>query len=211
MLYLTSQLALLNPLVDCRVLGNPSDWNNLPFNKSLFHSQPNCGLPIGNLTSQLFSNVYMNVFNQYVKRELHCHHYGRYVDDAYFVSADKEWLQCLIPQLKVFLQEQLGLQLHDGKIAIWDVRKGGEFLGAYLKPGRKYVRNTTLKRIRRKLPHVEKEKDPTRMMSTINSFLGVLGHYKSMKIQRSMFLNNSVFWRYGKFVKVERGVKYVLH
>ena len=88
--YLTYQLTTLDPIEECKMIGDPSDWHTLPHDKSLFYSQPNCGLPIGNLTSQLFSNVYMNTFDQYVKRVLRCRHYGRYVDDAYFVSCDRE-------------------------------------------------------------------------------------------------------------------------
>ena len=86
--YLTETLVMLNPLTDCKIVGNRSDWDDLPADKSLFHSPQGCGLPIGNLTSQLFSNVYMNVFDQFMKRNLKCCHYGRYVDDSYIVSAD---------------------------------------------------------------------------------------------------------------------------
>ncbi len=74
-----------------------------------------CGLPIGNLSSQLFSNVYMNVFDQYVKRKLKCHHYGRYVDDAYIVSDDREYLNNLISEITSFLEEELGLKVHPYK------------------------------------------------------------------------------------------------
>ena len=72
----------------------------MPNDKSLFHSPEDCGLPIGNLTSQLFSNVYLNVLDQFMKRELKCRHYGRYVDDFFVVSADKEWLLSLVPKIK---------------------------------------------------------------------------------------------------------------
>ena len=77
--YLTSEIILLDPTIGCRFVGPSSDWEGLPYEKSLFHSPKGCGLPIGNLTSQLFSNVYLNEFDQFVKRELHCNHYGRYV------------------------------------------------------------------------------------------------------------------------------------
>ena len=75
--WLTAEIILLNPLVGCRVVGSQSDWDGLPRNKSLFNSGPGCGLPIGNLTSQLFSNIYLNQLDQYMKRNLHCRHYGR--------------------------------------------------------------------------------------------------------------------------------------
>lgn len=59
--YLTKEIILLNPINDCRFIGPRSDWDNLPYEKSMFHTPDNCGLPIGNLTSQLYSNVYLNV------------------------------------------------------------------------------------------------------------------------------------------------------
>lgn len=61
--YLTSEIVMLDSLVGCSVKGEPSDWDNLPHDKSLFHTPQGCGLPIGNLTSQLFSNVYLNVLD----------------------------------------------------------------------------------------------------------------------------------------------------
>ena len=70
--------------------GKKSDWDGLNFDKSMFHSPEGCGLPIGNLTSQLFNNVYLNVLDQFMKRELKCKHYGRYVDDFYVVSSDRK-------------------------------------------------------------------------------------------------------------------------
>lgn len=74
--YLTQEIVLLDPTRECRFIGPKSEWDELPHDKSLFHSPKGCGLPIGNLTSQLFSNVYLNVFDQFMKRELRCRHYG---------------------------------------------------------------------------------------------------------------------------------------
>lgn len=75
--YLTNNIVMLNPVENCRMKGQKSDWRGLPNDKSLFHSPEGCGLPIGNLTSQLFSNVYLNLLDQFMKRELHCKHYRK--------------------------------------------------------------------------------------------------------------------------------------
>ena len=69
-LYLTRVIILLDPLEDCRMVGSRADWDGLPADKSLFCSDEGRGLPIGHLTSQLFSNVYLNEFDQFVKRQL---------------------------------------------------------------------------------------------------------------------------------------------
>lgn len=208
--YLTEVIVMLDPIAKCRIIGNVRDWEDLPVNKSLFNSKGGCGLPIGNLTSQLFSNVYMNVFDQYMKRVLHCRHYGRYVDDSFVVSADLPYLKSLIPQVRTFLSTELDLTLHEGKLCICDVRKGVEFLGAYLKPWRKYVGNDTLRRLSGKMSKQEKNKNPQSIQSSMNSFLGVLGHYKTIKIQRGLINSFFMLWKYGDFVRCAGKYKYVL-
>lgn len=177
--YLTREVVLLDSTENCRIKGHLSDWDSLPHDKSLFFSPMGCGLPIGNLTSQLFSNVYLGRLDDYMKRTLRCRHYGRYVDDFYVVSGSREWLRSIIPQVRRFLDEELDLTLHEGKVRISSVSQGVEFLGAYLKPHRRYVSNLTLRRMERKLPTLAFETEPERLRSRCASFRGVLSHYKT--------------------------------
>ncbi len=208
--YLTSELILPNPVDDCRIVGSPADWEDLPADKSLFNSAENRGLPIGNLTSQLFSNVYMNVFDQYVKRDLRCRHYGRYVDDSYIVSSDVCFLRSLIPKVRDFLLDKLGLRLHEGKLAVCDVRQGVGFLGAYLKPGRTYIHNSSLRRMKSKVALLESVDNPALLQSSLNSFLGVLSHYRTKHIQHGVFYSVDNIWRFGFYLKTKGKLKYVL-
>ena len=104
--WLTGVIIMLDPKENCIIVGNPSAWDDLDPSKSLLHLPPGIGLPIGNLTSQLFSNVYLNTFDQYMKRVKKCKRYGRYVDDAIVVSTNKQWLISLIPAVRQFLQER---------------------------------------------------------------------------------------------------------
>lgn len=217
--YLTRELTLLNPLDGCRRIGKASDWDILPPSKTLFASRPGCGLPIGNLTSQLFSNVYLNPFDHFMKRTMGCRHYGRYVDDSYVVSCDRDYLHSLIPEVRRFLAEELGLSLHDGKLRICDVRQGVEFLGAYLKPHRRYVSNETLRRMESNVHcslcnvHLLRSTPYSSLFSlfsSLNSYLGVLGHYKSRGIQRRLFLTLNAPWLYGRFVRTKRGYKFIV-
>ncbi len=69
-----------DPTRNCIIKGRRSDWTGLPRTKSLFYAKPGCGLPISNLTSQLFGNIYLNEFDHFVKRDLKIRYYGRYVD-----------------------------------------------------------------------------------------------------------------------------------
>lgn len=218
--YLTRQIALLNPIVDCRVCGDSAEWSSFPISKSLFHSADGCGLPIGNLTSQLFSNIYMNQFDQFMKRELKCAYYGRYVDDFYVVSTDKEWLRELVPLVRDYLEQNLGLTLHEGKLRICDVRFGVSYLGAYLKPWRNYLCNKSRRRLNGKLSKlttiamcqiktacfdVETQKH---LQASLNSFLGVLSHFKSYKIRERIIEQASCLKNFGYFSDNKR--KYII-
>lgn len=196
--YLLEMIINSNPMDNCNVLGELSDWNNLPKDKSLFYAKENCGLPIGNLSSQLFSNVYMNVFDQYIKIKLKCRHYGRYVDDAYIVSDDREYLNNLISEITSFLEEKLGLKVHPYKTRIFDAYQGVEFLGAYIKPFRTYISSSTLNRIKKKLVDINVQ-DKKYLQSSINSFLGVFSHYESYCLRRILFGNNERLKKEGKF------------
>ena len=184
-LWLTREIVLLDPKANCEIVGSWSNWLGLDRSKSLFFTDDGCGLPIGNLTSQLFSNVYLNVFDQYMKRELHCKHYGRYVDDAYIVSADKDWMLSLVPKIRHFLKVELGLDLHMGKLHVSGVAHGVEFLGAYVKPYRIYVSNQSLRRIRRRIATLDTT-DRLRLWRTVNSLLGTLSHYASWHLRRRL-------------------------
>lgn len=196
--WLTREIVLLNPLTDCVVVGPTSEWIGLPHNKSMYNSPDGCGLPIGNLTSQLFSNVYMNVFDQFMKRCLHCQHYGRYVDDFYVVGADKQWLLSLVPSVRYFLGSKLGLSFHDGKLRIDSVWHGTEFLGAWLKPHRIYVSRTTVSRMRNKL-HILAGSDRSKWFASLNSYCGVLSHWNNYRVRRRMMITEHDFARYGMF------------
>ncbi len=146
--YLTRVIILQDPTRSCHRRGTRLSWQGLPVSKSLFHSPEGCGLPIGNLTSQLFSNVYLNELDQWMKRQMGCRRYGRYVSNA------------------------------------------------------------TLGRMERKVPLLSRQREPRLLCSSLNSFLGLLSHYRCYHVRRRMFLPLASAWKYGYFL---RGVcKYVL-
>ena len=187
--WLTETIIMLDPKTHCNIIGKRSDWVGLDRNKSLFFTKKGRGLPIGNLTSQLFSNVYMNVFDQYMKRVMKSRHYGRYVDDAYVVSCDKQWLTSLVPCIEKFLCEELDLELHKGKLIIAKASQGVEFLGGFVKQYRTYVSNSSLDRTLRRLNEF-KVTDKEKAWRCINSFLGMMSHFDSFNIRANLFLNS---------------------
>ena len=208
--YLLDEVLENDPTINCKFKGHPSDWQGVPRNKSLFYTPKDCGLPIGNLTSQLFSNVYLHDFDLFVKDTLKMEYYGRYVDDAVFVHADKEVLKETLSKIRAFLREEFELDIHPNKVYLQHYSKGISFLGAYIKPGRTYIRNRTKKKFihavetwDRICRHgiVEKEVLP-QMRATLNSYLGIMKHHKTYRLKRKIIYRRPrSFFKYGYFGK----------
>lgn len=89
----------------------------------------NVGLPLGNLTSQLFVNIYMNEFDQFMKHKLKAKYYIRYSDDFVIFSESKEQLENMVSPIKIFLKEKLKLEIHPDKVFIKTLASGMDFLG----------------------------------------------------------------------------------
>src|SRR3989344_1719012 len=94
-----------------------------------FSADSGRGLPLGNLTSQLFVNVYMNEFDQFAKHNFKAKYYIRYADDFVVLSQDKTYLEELLPKMGDFLEERLKLELHPDKVFIKTLASGVDFLG----------------------------------------------------------------------------------
>ncbi len=196
--YLGAAIIQNNPVKNCILKGRKSDWDGLPMSKSLFKTRKGCGLPIGNLTSQLFSNVYMNIYDQFVKRQCGRHYYGRYVDDSYIVGNSKAELRNLIEILKTELKDKLGLELHPDKTSIKKIDYGIDFLGVYVKPYREYVRNSTKKRIMSAINRLSGGVGKM-IEHSVNSYLGIMGHYKSYNLRRKIFCSRKYIVDNGMF------------
>ena len=197
--------------------GNKKDWAGLPKTKSLFFAKPNTGLPIGNLTSQLFANIYLNDFDQFIKRNLKIKYYGRYVDDMVFVHQDKDYLKSIISVIKNYLKDNLKLKLHERKIYLQHYLKGVKFLGVFIKPYRMYIENRSKGNFYNKIRECNlllKKQDNKLSkeqikfaVSGINSYLGLLGHYQTCKLREKIINSISIyFWNYiyiqGGFFKI---------
>ncbi len=127
------------------------------------------GLPLGNLTSQLLVNIYMNEFDQYMKYLLREKYYIRYADDFVMLSSDKKHLEELTVSISDFLIEKLRLTLHPKKVFIKTFSSGVDFLGWVHFPYRRIIRTVTKKRMFKKLSAPEPKKE------TIDSYKGLLG------------------------------------
>ena len=142
-----------------------------------FHStKEGVGLPLGNLTSQLLVNVYMNQFDQFVKHKIKAKYYIRYADDFVILLNDKKWLEEILPYINNFLLTSLQLQLHPNKISITTLASGVDFLGWVHFPTHRVLRTTTKRRMFKNI-----ENNPSK--ETIQSYLGMLGHGNTRKLK----------------------------
>jgi len=136
------------------------------------------GLPLGNLTSQLFANVYLNELDQFVKHGLKTKYYTRYADDFVFLSCDKAELQQTLQYVRAFLREELKLELHPNKISITTIASGVDFLGWIHFPNHRVLRTSTKRRMFKRVQGLAQESPMTR------SYLGLLSHGNAHTLQQ---------------------------
>lgn len=130
------------------------------------------GIPIGNLTSQLFANIYLNELDQFIKHELKIKFYLRYCDDFVILENDIEKLQNTVFRIEDFLNCQLKLNLHHDKIVIRKRRQGIDFLGYIILPHYQVLRTKTKKRMFKRINH-----------RNLSSYLGLLKHCNGYKVK----------------------------
>ena len=137
--------------------------------RSFHGAEEGKGLPLGNLTSQLLVNVYMNEFDQFVKHRLKAKYYIRYADDFVVLSHDKQHLESTLSYIEVFLREQLKLTLHPDKVFIKTVCSGVDFLGWVHFSDHRVLRTATKRRMLKRVEDYDNE-------NVIHSYLGMLSH-----------------------------------
>lgn len=168
-----------------------NDKNLIHLLEKVIHSfsvTENVGIPLGNITSQLFANIYLNELDKFIKHHLRVKYYIRYCDDFVMLSGDESYLKSLIPEINNFLKIYLNLSLHENKIIIRKYRQGVDFLGyvsfPYHRTLRTKTRNRILKKIKLKTKLLKEDKISEKLFNqTLQSYYGVLKHCNSHKIK----------------------------
>jgi RNA-directed DNA polymerase len=142
----------------------------MPPHKRLTTQPARRGLPIGNLSSQFFANVYLDVLDQYVKHALRARHYIRYVDDFLLLHESRDWLQAALKEIEAFLPARLGIQLNPVKTIIQPVDRGVDFVGQVVKPWHRSTRRRTVREAIRQVQAAA----PAELLTTANSYFGLL-------------------------------------
>lgn len=148
---------------------------------SSFSISPSKGMPLGNLTSQLFANIYLDPLDKFIKRRLRAAYYLRYADDLLLLAATPSELLGFFVELQRFVREELSLSIHPEKIQLRKLRWGIDFVGYVAYPGYQLPRHRTLKRIKRRAIEWS-QSDSGRLRAAIPSYLGYLQHASGLPL-----------------------------
>ncbi|MCG2726569.1 MAG: hypothetical protein L6420_10050 [Elusimicrobia bacterium] len=183
--------------MDFVIKGDPALFRLVPSHKTLLNAPANRGLPIGNLTSQFFANVYLNELDQFIKRDLKAKYYIRYVDDFILLSQDRKQLVFWREKITDFVREKLKLEIHPEKRRIAPVSNGMDFLGYIARPCYILVRKRVVRNFKNKMRAIGKiavkdgimEFQPALVKRTnaiINSYMAHFSHANSYKLKNAL-------------------------
>jgi len=196
-LWLAKTIIFHKPTDNYIVKGDHSLFKCIPPQKSLFHSSDGKGLPIGNYSSQFFANLYLNELDQFIKRDLKCKYYARYVDDLILINQSKERLRDMRREITFFIRETLGLKLNENKTKLQQLEKGIDFLGYIVKTYHVLVRQKVVKRMKNKLCLLDnqeienfEENKTKEIFSMINSYYGHFSHAFSFNLRKDIYENH---------------------
>ncbi len=149
------------------------------------------GIPIGNLTSQFFANIYLNGFDHFVKEQLQCRYYIRYVDDFVVLDRDKSRLHEVKVEMVSYLA-RLRLQLHPHKCQVFPVKSGTDFLGYQVFPTHRRLRASSVTRARRRLRRLQRDYrvgkiSQEQVTHSVQSWLGHIQHADTYGLRRAIF------------------------
>lgn len=211
LLKLIYQVTLHDPRQNAIFRSTEKLFDLVPRHKSLLYAPRNKGLPIGNLTSQFFANVYLNELDQFAKHGLRAKYYGRYVDDIVIFDESADVLNEHYAKMESFLFERLGLRLHPHKKKLHPASQGIDFVGFIIKPNRTYLRNMSLTRCKQKIRGWERDGCPleperlTKLGESVTSYLGMLRRvdgYRARKALCGRFNNNLFIYPDSEFTKL---------
>ena len=187
-----------DPIKNVTVRDASMDWKRLPRSKSLFAQRAGVGIVIGNLTSQLLSNIYLDQLDRYVRFTLGYKYYGRYVDDFYIITtmADRPRLVEDLKKIRKYLWS-IGLEMHPKKCYAQPVTHGVEFLGAtvylrHFQPGHRVMRNYSKALI-------DAKKGKNSAFTQLESYEGIFMHFQAdRKMERARSAIDALYEKHKK-------------
>ena len=193
-LWLTRAILHRDPTEGVYIKSDKGLLSLVPPHKSLLNSPKGKGLPIGNLSSQFFANIYLNELDQYAKHGLKARYYARYVDDIIIVGESGSCLNKKYTSLCGFVESKLDIKFHPNKMQINTVDTGVNFVGYIIKPHRKYLRRTTIDNL---YSRADPDLSFLDIRPTINSYLGMMRNANSYKERQkfsSLMVENGFYF-----------------
>jgi len=182
---MTELVLMHDPRADFVYLGDPRMMDRVPPHKRLMEQPTHRGLPIGNLSSQFFANVYLNEMDQFVKHELRCRHYIRYVDDFVLLHESPQWLNEALAAIAEFLPARLGARLNPKKTILQPVSRGIDFVGQVIRP---WVRHTRKRTFNVGIARLQ-EMPADEVYQAANSYFGLLRQATGSHHERAQLAN----------------------
>ena len=168
-MWLAEVILFHDPRQNVEVRGNRALLARVPPHKSLFNAPADTGLPIGNLSSQFFANVYLNALDQFCKHQLKATRYVRYVDDFILLHESPQWLNVAHARIEAFLPARLGARLNPTKTILQPVDRGIDFVGHVVLPWRRTTRKRTVSSALSRVASSE----PGDLFESANSYFGL--------------------------------------
>lgn len=207
LLWLVKKVVFHSPEKNCVLNSPPEYWTHLKPSKSLFRTDDDRGIPIGNLTTQIFANFFMLDMDRKAKElfEGLNYHYVRFVDDFVVICDDKKEMLRRMKMLEDFIEKELSLKVHRDKKYCQKVSHGVKYVGAVIKNNRTYLSSRTLARFKERVvgfnrvlsQDVVSLFDLLRIECVINSYLGFCVWHRTYR-KRVEYIKMFVpsFWRY---------------
>lgn len=159
-----------DPRADFEYRGRADLLDRVPPHKRLINQPAHLGLPIGNLSSQFFANVYLDLLDQFIKHRIGAKHYVRYVDDFVLLHESAQWLNDAKDRIEAFLPERLHVRLNPKKTILQPISRGIDFVGHVVKPWHRSTRRRTVNEAMRRTATTPADE----LLEVGNSYFGLL-------------------------------------
>lgn len=187
-LELTRRILWHDPRENYELRGSHTLLARVPQHKRLTSQPHTHGLPIGNLSSQFFANIYLDALDQFIKHQIRCRHYIRYVDDFLLLHDSAPWLNEAHRQIAAFLPERLNAHLNPKKTILQPIDRGVDFVGQVIKPWRRTIRRRVVSNATQRIATIA----PQRLVETANSYFGLCrqatrSHHDRVRLAHAVF------------------------
>jgi retron-type reverse transcriptase len=184
-MWLTDLVLMHDPRPDVVMQAPPDLLDLVPPHKSLLNQPTHRGLPIGNLSSQFFANVYLDALDQHAKHKIGARHYIRYVDDFLLLHESPQWLNAAHDDIEAFLPRELGARLNPTKTILQPIARGVDFVGQVIRPWVRTTRKRTLNEGARRLAQMP----AADVHAAANSYFGLLRQATGSHADRAKLAN----------------------